>query len=1113
MIMTRIVTKVLLATTILTGAGSAYAAKTTSSFEESSAFSMQQDLANSLSKYRNFIQDDDDYGSDTDSEFDEDFDDYDDYVEKQAKAAEPKKIVHATANAKAQKKVVKKMNKKNLGAKFAGLSNLFGAKNREEAKKKVDASAAAKAKANDSKAPPKANASVPKAPSIPKAPAAPKAPEAPKVKPSLGNLGLLGQIQQNDKAGLKKVNKPVVNKKSINVAHKQPKKAVEVPNDDDWDTDDDVVVKKPAIKKNFSFGNSALKNFIKPADKKAEDKKKPAKKIMEKKAEAKIVVVKAKAPAKKKQEIKGADNFLKSKIAERKTEAKVMGASSSIKDRAKAYLKNASKDSNKEKKIVSGGSIKDRKKAFANSGSSEISDIQKELASLRAKGSNKSSIANKLSSMLEGKKANKSKKSKFKSKKLSKHKGNALGGLFGGGRSAKALEMMNRSRNMSKGKAPAKSAISNKTKISDLKAKLASLKEKSASLQKTTAKTLNSNSIPSAPKIHSDAKVVVQAKRAPMNLLDAIRTGKALKKTKKNKKKLVNPNSMIETIMAKRKAMKVSGLSIEEKIAQNKLDKTAQRVAEQTKLDAMTPKERKEYLSKRNNIIGKKKIKTIKNQKGNNVVVLSFEEMKAKRAAEKAAKLAAMTPEQIAAKSAKRKRIEAELAREVNTRKAAIESKKKVTKQKSARKLSELPKSEDEQILELLADIAELESQISESKTVLSEIDEEILTEAVVASLATYEVEQVRREWEKADKEEEKAKQEEKEEELAQTEAKAKVIAEAKAIEVAIAATVAKATENATSNTQNISNISEEISGTVIKSIMSRLASRSFAGIAAGDEEETTIEKGLWISGLYSSAKQGKIGKNAGYTSQGNGFTIGFDAEVKEDIKIGFAYGKVMSKYKHKAKNAGTSSVNADILSLYSQATFGNIVADVILSTIRSTINNKHALGSGKLKNSGYGAQASVAYKAKLSDRFTLVPNASVDYNQYSSKAYKETGANNYSVAIKAKTSSTLGVKAGVKLLMPIKKSLLTTITPYLSADVRHASKVKGDKVTRIDVKYFDSSLSETVRNKNKSEISYNVGGGVIAQHNNIQLQANYDCTLKKKYQNHQGSVRLRIEF
>ena len=50
------------------------------------------------------------------------------------------------------------------------------------------------------------------------------------------------------------------------------------------------------------------------------------------------------------------------------------------------------------------------------------------------------------------------------------------------------------------------------------------------------------------------------------------------------------------------------------------------------------------------------------------------------------------------------------------------------------------------------------------------------------------------------------------------------------------------------------------------------------------EKEEATIEKGLWISGLYSSSKQGRIGKNYGYTSQGQGFTIGFDAEVKEDI-------------------------------------------------------------------------------------------------------------------------------------------------------------------------------------------------------------------------------------
>ena len=1111
--MTKIITKVLLATTVLAGAGSAYATGTTPLFKQAPAYDITQYLSDSLSKNRQFVRYDDD--DDSDSDFDEDFDDY---TEKQVKAIAPKQIVHATAGAKSPKKVVKKMEKKNLGTKFSNLSNLFSANKRNEAKKKVNASAAVKAKAKKpavevSKMLLEANAKVPKMPSIPKAPEAPaikKAPEA-VVKKGLVNAGLLGQIQQNKKSSLKKINTSVVREKSINVEQRQPKKVVEVSNDDDWDTDN--LVKQPTIKKNFSFEGSVLKNFMKPAEKKDDIKKTPAKKAVEQKPKAKIVVEKEKAlvkvPAQKKPEMKGADNFLKNKAAEIKAEAKVMGASSSIKDRAKAYLKNASKDSSKEKIAVSGGSIKDRQKALAKNNSSGNSDIQKELAALRSNGSNKSSIANKLSGLLEAKKHKQSKKSKFKSKKLSNNKGNALGGLFGGGRSAKALEMMKRSRNMSQGQPATKAPTSKKAKISDLKSKLAALKVKADSIHTTTAKTLSSNYIPSAPKINlgaqinSSTKIAAQAKKAPMSLLDSIRAGKTLKKTKKNTKNAPRAASMIEKILAKREAMNISGFSIEDKLAKNKLDKTSKREAEQAKIDVMTAKERKEYLSKRNDIISRKKITTVKDKEGNNAVVLSLEEMKAKRAAEKSAKLAAMTPEQVSTKLAKRKRIEAEIAQEMRAREAVIKSKKNATKSKNASQILKSEKSEDEQIMELLAAIAQYESELSESKTVLSEINEEILTEAVVASLTEYEVEQVRRELEQTDKEKEKAKQ--KEEALVQT--------EAQATELANATTAAQAAENAISNTQNISNISAEITATAMKSIMSRLASTSFAGIAAGDEEEATIEKGLWISGLYSSSKQGTIGKNSGYTSQGQGFTIGFDAEVKEDIKIGVAYGKVISKYKHKAKNAGTSNMNVDVVSLYSQATFGNILTDVILSAMKSVVNNKHALGSGKLKSSGYGSQASVGYKAKISDRLTLVPNASVRYNLYSSKAYKETGANNYSVAMKAKTASTLGVKAGVKLLMPIKKSLLTTITPYLSADIGHASTIKGDKVTIIDIKYFDSSLSETIRNKKKSEISYNIGGGVTAQHNNIQLQVNYDCTLKKKYQNHQGSIRLRLEF
>ena len=45
------------------------------------------------------------------------------------------------------------------------------------------------------------------------------------------------------------------------------------------------------------------------------------------------------------------------------------------------------------------------------------------------------------------------------------------------------------------------------------------------------------------------------------------------------------------------------------------------------------------------------------------------------------------------------------------------------------------------------------------------------------------------------------------------------------------------------------------------------------------------------------------------------------------------------------------------------------------------------------------------------------------------------------------------------------------------------------------------------------ARFSYNLGGGVLIKHNSIEVSADYNCNLHKKYQNHYGAVKLKILF
>lgn len=150
---------------------------------------------------------------------------------------------------------------------------------------------------------------------------------------------------------------------------------------------------------------------------------------------------------------------------------------------------------------------------------------------------------------------------------------------------------------------------------------------------------------------------------------------------------------------------------------------------------------------------------------------------------------------------------------------------------------------------------------------------------------------------------------------------------------------------------------------------------------------------------------------------------------------------------------------------------------------------------------------------AKLNDNFTLMPFASIGYMNNNHKAYKETGENNYSASIKSASNSFINKKIGMKVLLPMKMLKSTEITPYVNASVSHASKLKTNKDTRIDIQYQGESYNEKMNDKSSSNVSYDMGAGVLVKRDNIELQALYNCTLKAKYSNHQGSLKLRINL
>lgn len=267
-------------------------------------------------------------------------------------------------------------------------------------------------------------------------------------------------------------------------------------------------------------------------------------------------------------------------------------------------------------------------------------------------------------------------------------------------------------------------------------------------------------------------------------------------------------------------------------------------------------------------------------------------------------------------------------------------------------------------------------------------------------------------------------------------------------------------------------------------------------GVAAGDEK--TMPKGLWVSGMYAS---GKKGTDKGYKSRAAGGTIGFDLGVSDNTTLGIAYSNIRSNYKYKNRK---TKIKADshITTLYSQSKLNKIIWQ---NTFSAGINKIKA--NGKLHNNSYSASSLLGYIIDSGNNLTLIPSIGTRYGYYKDKTFR---ASNYTIP--SRSQSNVAATFGIKASSTFKTGVDTSITPVLHANIEKYFSSKTQKV-RAKIILQDQMLENELKSDKQAKLGYDLGGNVLVKHKNIEVLAGYNCHLEKKYQNHQGSLKLKVWF
>ncbi len=321
--------------------------------------------------------------------------------------------------------------------------------------------------------------------------------------------------------------------------------------------------------------------------------------------------------------------------------------------------------------------------------------------------------------------------------------------------------------------------------------------------------------------------------------------------------------------------------------------------------------------------------------------------------------------------------------------------------------------------------------------------------------------------------------------------------------------------------------ISKQVTETIHHTIDNRIGELNFnqlfgifdgVGVASGDDSNRKLQS-VWVRGVYSSSKQSGNKGTAGYKGNISGGTVGADFELNEQNIVGIAYSNMRSSFKYKQTRIGDKiNGNSHILSLYSAHQLNdNFLLKTIFSAGKSRINSKRLVMDkitvGKIKSTSYSAETSVSYNIATKEHIHFIPNIGIRYGHYKDGAYSEHGAGVQNASIDAKSNNTLTAITGVSVLMPQKISETLLIVPSVQSSVESHLNNKKQKV-KAKLAWMDHYFENNANAEPKSaRFSYNLGGGVLIKHNSIEVSADYNCNLHKKYQNHYGAVKLKILF
>jgi outer membrane autotransporter protein len=281
------------------------------------------------------------------------------------------------------------------------------------------------------------------------------------------------------------------------------------------------------------------------------------------------------------------------------------------------------------------------------------------------------------------------------------------------------------------------------------------------------------------------------------------------------------------------------------------------------------------------------------------------------------------------------------------------------------------------------------------------------------------------------------------------------------------------------------------------------------SGVSTGDASSDAV---VWAQVFTSDATQDKVDNIDGYTTDGQGLVVGWEAE-KADSTFGFSLsfaGTDVDGKSAAAAHIDTSSVQGTIYG-------SNGSTDWMMGYASADNDTTRTINFGGLTRTATGNYASNILMAKAGYSFdsiemavaTLTPKADLSWTHINNDGYTETGATNLNLIVDNSSNDVVTARMGMEFAQRIESNGAVTI-PRVS--IMGGYDLNNDRAETTST-FTGGGSSFTTQGIDPSNASLELGVGVDRVSDDSTVSFSYNTNLKDGYNSDTASLTFKSKF